>query len=150
MRDLTTPEQIRIRDELVKFSQTPKQATAGILANFRCEYCQLVFLDPQHPDNVFQWVGWDHLVPRCAGGSDEIDNLVCCCRVCNWVKRRFDPRKKFATRPNPPSRDELIDEAREHIKEKKLRYERDVTSRWRQIVGRQKAGGDQLNSARSG
>jgi 5-methylcytosine-specific restriction endonuclease McrA len=40
----------------------------------------------------------DHIVPRCQGGSDDLDNLATCCSTCNsskggrtpeqWSKRR--------------------------------------------------------------
>jgi hypothetical protein len=52
MRDVTTPEQRRIRDALVATGkQTPDQATAGVLADFCCEYCGVNFLDPKHPED---------------------------------------------------------------------------------------------------
>lgn len=28
----------------------------------------------------------DHIEPRVAGGSDDLDNLVACCRMCNLRK----------------------------------------------------------------
>lgn len=28
----------------------------------------------------------DHVIPWAAGGTNELDNLVCACRVCNRVK----------------------------------------------------------------
>lgn len=28
----------------------------------------------------------DHIVPRARGGSDNVDNLVCCCKDCNVLK----------------------------------------------------------------
>lgn len=32
----------------------------------------------------------DHVVPRVWGGSDRLDNLVCCCRRCNELKGTMD------------------------------------------------------------
>lgn len=50
MRDITTADQRRRRDALVaKGLQTHEQATAGVLADFRCDYCGIAFLDPEHP-----------------------------------------------------------------------------------------------------
>lgn len=138
MRGTLTPDQARIRDDLIRHcDQTWDQATAGILAGFRCEYCGIDFLDPTHPDNIHQWIGWDHLVPRSKpGGGDDINNRVCSCWVCNRIKRAWDPRndERLKGRSNP-SRDELIEAAREHIKKAKERYEREKTQRWRAIVG---------------
>jgi 5-methylcytosine-specific restriction endonuclease McrA len=132
---VVTSEQARIRDELIhRRMQTPEQATAAVLANFRCEYCDLDFLDAQHPDNYHQWVGWDHLIPRWDGGGDAGDNLVCSCRVCNWIKHRWNPRTAFKGRSNPPSRDEMIKAARDYINNKKAKYDREVSQAWRDIV----------------
>lgn len=35
----------------------------------------------------------DHVIPRCQGGSDEVANLVPCCRVCNSSKGGRTPEQ---------------------------------------------------------
>ncbi len=139
MRDVTTSEQARIRNALVeRRMQDWKQATAGTLADFHCEYCKLDFLDPKRPDNFLTWVGWDHLIPVAKDGSDDVDNLVCSCCVCNFVKGQWDPRtdERFKGRLNAPPREELILAAYDHIKEKKKRKDQEEVQVWRDIVGR--------------
>ena len=136
MRDIRTPEEARIRDALVRSKiQTWDQATAGTLANFRCEYCGIDFLDATNPDNFYQWVGWDHLIPRSRGGPDDIDNLVCSCWVCNRIKQHWNPGddERFKGRSKPP-RDQLIEAAIDYIKKRKATKDRDVQV-WRDIVG---------------
>lgn len=49
----------------------------------RCYYCgwkQATVVRPGEGLTV------DHLVPRCRGGGDEMENLVPACRTCNSIK----------------------------------------------------------------
>lgn len=46
---------------------------------WHCHYCDEK-LYPSDPPTV------DHKVPLCRDGSDEVENLVCCCRWCNTAK----------------------------------------------------------------
>ena len=43
-----------------------------------CAYCNKVI--PMHERTN------DHLIPRCAGGETEIQNIVICCPECNSLK----------------------------------------------------------------
>lgn len=59
----------------------------------RCFYCGL-------HTNPFATFTIDHIRPRCLGGSDDIRNLVPCCRRCNAAKGgksldEWRPRKPF-------------------------------------------------------
>jgi 5-methylcytosine-specific restriction endonuclease McrA len=135
MRDVRTAEEARIRDELVaKGLQFRDQATIGTLADFRCEYCGLDFLDPERPENYRHWQ-WDHIVPKAKGGTTDIENIACACLMCNLLKGQWDPRHKFKDRPNPPSRDELIEAAKGRISEQKASLGRQVQV-WREVVRR--------------
>lgn len=53
-----------------------------------CFYCEHELLDPDKSDlDQSQW--WptlDHLLPRVAGGSNDLDNLVLACKTCNQRK----------------------------------------------------------------
>jgi len=53
--------------------------------SFRCVYCG--FDGSTFEKWVFLQV--DHFKPRCLGGSDEADNLVTACIVCNHMKGAF-------------------------------------------------------------
>jgi hypothetical protein len=54
--------------------------------NFRCMYCG-VEGNGSHPLTV------DHFIPVELGGSDEIGNLISCCRACNKAKGSLSPEK---------------------------------------------------------
>lgn len=42
-------------------------------------------------DLKFGKMSLDHYFPRCAGGPDEVFNLVCSCKPCNVQKKSFVP-----------------------------------------------------------
>lgn len=46
---------------------------------WRCWYCESVLT----PDDA----GIDHIVPRCDGGRNDIENLALACQMCNYAKR---------------------------------------------------------------
>lgn len=50
----------------------------------RCAYCGISLTLGQKGDTAFQV---DHLHPRYLGGTDEMDNLVPACRICNYYKK---------------------------------------------------------------
>ena len=56
--------------------------------NHRCVYCgkdMLVDLD------TLMSVEEDHLLPRSANGSNDADNIVTSCNVCNRLKGNYKP-----------------------------------------------------------
>ena len=61
---------------------------------YRCQYCgtdmTLHFAYPH-----LGVITVDHMVPKAAGGSNRIQNLVTCCRPCNQRKRNL-PIEDFA------------------------------------------------------
>lgn len=52
----------------------------------RCAYCGATLTLGRKGDTAFQV---DHLHPRYLGGTDEMDNLVPACRICNHYKKTF-------------------------------------------------------------
>ena len=52
----------------------------------RCAYCGTPLTLGQKGDTAFQV---DHLHPRYLGGTDEMENLVPACRICNHYKKTF-------------------------------------------------------------
>jgi hypothetical protein len=52
---------------------------------WRCIYCGGDGLDTS--DRV---IGLDHVVAMCNGGTNELRNIVCCCKPCNASKSRYD------------------------------------------------------------
>lgn len=92
----------------------PDDAKRGLAANFSCLYCDKDLLGSV--DNYKEWQT-DHLVPSSAGGPDEEDNYVVCCKTCNFIKGRWNPI--LVCDGDNPSRDALIDAARKYIIEKR-------------------------------
>jgi hypothetical protein len=52
----------------------------------RCWYCGLKIFPNTASASPVNNVTIDHLIPVSAGGSDDLDNLVACCRTCNSAK----------------------------------------------------------------
>ena len=44
----------------------------------------------------------DHVQPRVQGGTDDLDNLVACCRMCNLRKGRRSEASFLGRTPTPP------------------------------------------------
>jgi 5-methylcytosine-specific restriction endonuclease McrA len=55
-----------------------------------CAYCG------QEADQV------DHVIPRKAGGTHDLDNLVACCKACNSKKGALDEGSFLGSRSTPP------------------------------------------------
>ncbi|MBQ4411349.1 MAG: HNH endonuclease [Candidatus Methanomethylophilus sp.] len=62
-----------------------------MLSGARCAYC-----------GSTENLSVDHLLPRAAGGSDNADNLICCCRRCNSSKGDKDMLQWFSERNQFP------------------------------------------------
>jgi hypothetical protein len=80
--------------------------------NYQCGYCTV------HETNVGGELEIDHFQPIIHGGTDDIENLVYCCPVCNRYKRDFWPSEadlNLGRRILHPKRDELSMHIREEI-----------------------------------
>ena len=71
-------------------------------AHGRCEYCQTQQV-------VVVSMEIDHIVPECAGGASNLDNLRLACISCNGFKQDFqtgvDPETKADLRLFHPPKD---------------------------------------------
>ena len=98
---------------LISSSWSPNTLELAISAGFRCAYCDRYFLEDEKAWYSFEL---DHIVPK-GEGSDTNENLVPACRLCNRLKRRYDPRQDAGP---SPSRYDLISAARDYIRQKRL------------------------------
>ena len=46
-------------------------------------------MDKTHPAYWKLSASCDHVVPRARGGSDDVENLVTCCYMCNTIKANW-------------------------------------------------------------
>lgn len=59
-------------------------------ARDRCEYCERPLLFDAHDGHPHR-ATIDHLVPRSAGGTGTLANLVLSCFECNQLKASWNP-----------------------------------------------------------
>jgi hypothetical protein len=64
--------------------------------NYMCAYCGL------DANQV------DHIIPRSAGGTHDLDNLVACCKQCNTRKGSKNEALFLGTHSTPPVFSELL------------------------------------------
>ena len=64
----------------------------------KCVYCGL---DGSQDIRILGSFLLDHLIPRRANGTDQLDNRVLSCACCNRDKASWDPSEGAA---NPPAR----------------------------------------------
>lgn len=98
-----------------RFGWAKEIAVAFVRASGRCEYCGCDLL---HDRLGFAVMELDHLVPRRFKDLiDCPDNWVLSCRLCNGIKRTFNPASgyKVTAKLVRDDRDWLITEARKHI-----------------------------------
>jgi 5-methylcytosine-specific restriction endonuclease McrA len=60
------------------------RVSVWIRDNKQCHYCGKKLSKPGNKCSAITQV--DHVIPHSAGGSDDADNLVICCKTCNRVK----------------------------------------------------------------
>ena len=63
----------------------------GTGQDFRCYYCKRDLLASIEDFDVWHF---DHVIPVSKMGTDDIANKVVACKLCNFVKRNFDPRSE--------------------------------------------------------
>ena len=99
-------------------------ATAFARAGGRCEYCGRDLLH----DRLGYAVGeMDHLLPRAQHPQlvDCPDNWILSCRLCNSVKRDWDPAPGLPADQLRNRRDEFVKAARAYIYEQRVTYDHD-------------------------
>jgi len=94
----------------------------GAGQDFKCFYCKRDLLASIEDFDVWHF---DHVIPVSKMGTDDIANKVVACKLCNFVKRNFDPR---STAREGATLEELRAIATEHVaaglKEKKARLDK--------------------------
>lgn len=65
---------------------TPERARVYELFGGRCAYCGCTLTLGRKGDTAFQV---EHVHARYLGGTDDADNLVPACRICNYYKKTF-------------------------------------------------------------
>lgn len=110
---MMTDEDI-VREITTNRDWSESTARVYLRAKFRCEYCDLNFLES--PVN-FKQIEVDHIVPRSAGGTESEENLAAVCRTCNvrW-KSRWNPRKQVTSQV--ATRADLVSACREYVRER--------------------------------
>lgn len=94
---------------------------------FTCAYCG------NHPPDVLLEV--DHIVPRSAGGSDEMSNLVTACWDCNRGKSdRLLDEGKPATRADVSEIAERVEQARAYAELTGALRQLEEEARWQVIA----------------
>jgi hypothetical protein len=94
----------------------PKHWDVTVRDRGRCVYCGL---DGSQDIRVLGTLLLDHLIPRSANGTDDVDNLVLACPLCNISKGSWDPSNGNA---KPPARKILIKRARGYVRLQRSRY----------------------------
>lgn len=77
-------------------------------ASGQCEYCGKNLLEDF---DVFWMTAEDHLTPKSVGVTDEGENIVIACNVCNNLKGKYNPEGD--------NREEKIANARKYIFERR-------------------------------
>jgi 5-methylcytosine-specific restriction endonuclease McrA len=94
---------------LLKYDRVPRTMVKFNRKNiflrdeFRCQYCGDRF--------ATQNLSLDHVLPRCRGGNDSWENVVCACRKCNVTKGGRTPdeaRMTLLRRPTKPARSPIL------------------------------------------
>lgn len=104
----------------------PQNAQGGVRAGFRCEYCGKDLLSSLDEYDAWQI---DHIVPKSAGGSEELANIALACRTCNHFKHSYAPIGS--------TRDERIADAKRYVLDRRRDKLRELNI-LRAIVGVEK------------
>jgi 5-methylcytosine-specific restriction endonuclease McrA len=97
-------------------------AKLGIEQGFHCIYCDRDFLASF--DDYDSWQ-WDHVYPLSLDGDDTLENIVVCCKACNFLKRAYAP--------TGTTKAERIADARRYVQELRALRESEVVA-IRQLV----------------
>ena len=62
-----------------------------------CHYCTVPTVVNPSAGSYHRERTLDHVVPLSAGGKDELENVVCCCRSCN-ARKGTRPQRQYVVR----------------------------------------------------
>jgi 5-methylcytosine-specific restriction endonuclease McrA len=63
-------------------------ARRGVEQDCRCAYCERDLLASYNDYNSWQF---DHVYPMSQGGEHSFENIVVCCKACNYLKLTYVP-----------------------------------------------------------
>ncbi len=87
----------------------------GVEQDWRCVYCGKDLVGTFDDYNSWQW---DHIVPQSIGGEHVLENIVVCCKACNWLKSTYAP--------SGATRLEQISDAQQYIQQQRAAYEQEL------------------------
>jgi len=90
-------------------------ARRGIEQDCRCIYCGGDLLASYSEYNSWQF---DHIYPLSHGGEESFENVVVCCRSCNYLKLNYAP--------TGATREERIMDARRYVMERRAVMETEI------------------------
>jgi 5-methylcytosine-specific restriction endonuclease McrA len=98
-RELPMPAVVRVLRRFRRDRQAIRFSRVNIYARdaFTCQYCG--------QRQVTEELTFDHVVPRCAGGTTSWENIVTCCVPCNRTKANRTPAQagmRLLRRPVKP------------------------------------------------
>ncbi len=115
MITLSPEEHARFLEQLRGYRVGEWNANLGLEQKFRCAYCDKYFLASF--DNYNSWQ-WDHIIPLSLDGEHNCENIVVCCKTCNWLKNAYAP--------NGVTKAERVADARRYVQKRRLCFEAEV------------------------
>lgn len=108
----TPPNESDLLEELRAHKIGDWDARQGLFQDFRCVYCDRDLLASY--DDYNSWA-CDHIIPVARDGNGTEENIVICCRTCNFLKRSYVP--------SGDTRAERVADARRYVQERRSSHE---------------------------
>ena len=107
----------RIIEDLQKLYRFGEWAARrGVEQDCRCIYCDRDFLESFNDYDSWQF---DHVHPTSLDGEHSYENIVVCCKTCNYLKLNYAPTGN--------TYEERIADARRYIHERRAERDAELT-----------------------